>query len=430
MCDAAGAGADPPLRAGCLVVHRELSRLRWRLLAANFAVAAAGVVAATFGVWLAAPGAFSDAMVRAGMMGTGSGGMMGGSASSGVMDPLLQSAFGDAVGSAIWLGLGAAVVVAVAASVLLATRLSQPIDELAAASRRVASGDYSRPVAQGTGELGELAASFNAMAIRLAAEEQRRRDIIGDVAHELRTPIASVRGYVEGLEAGVFTPGPDAWRVLGEQTERLGRLVDDLATLWRAESTDLRLEVGPVDAETAVEDARERHLVAAAARSTTLSLDVEPVWVVADAVRLAQVLDNLVSNAIRYGHDGGTVTLRLRAEGRAGTISVRDDGPGLAPAEAARVFDRFYRVDASRSRAGGGSGLGLAITRSLTEAMGGAVAASSPGPGMGATFTVRLPLARAADTRHPPKGLSQSDGSGGNGRPQRGSDRPTASPHL
>jgi signal transduction histidine kinase len=373
--------------------RRELGRLRWRLLAANLVVAAVGVGAVALGVALAAPGAFNDAMGRAGMMGTSSGGMMGGTGATGMMDPLLSAAFGDAVGTAIWLGLAAAVVVAVAASVLLATRLSRPIDDLAAASRRVAAGDYSHPVPAADGELGELAASFNAMAADLAAEEQRRRDLIGDVAHELRTPIASVRGYVEGLEAGVFAPGPDAWRVLGEQTERLQRLVDDLATLWRAESSDLQLAIGAFDASAALADARERHRAAAEARSITVSVDAVPVRVLADPTRLAQVLDNLIGNALRYGQEGGSVVLGLRPEGETGVLSVRDDGPGLEPAEAARIFDRFYRADPSRSRAAGGSGLGLAITKSLVETMGGSVAGASPGRGMGTTFTVRLPLA-------------------------------------
>ncbi len=368
----------------------DLGRLRWRILAANLAVAGAGVIVAVLGVWLAAPGAFGDAMGRAGMAGV-SGGMMGGG-TPGMMDPLLRSAFGDAVGTAIWLGLGAAVVVAVGASLLLATRLSRPIDQMAEASRRVAAGDYSRPVPSAGGELGELADSFNAMAASLAAEDQRRRDLIGDVAHELRTPIASVRGYVEGLEAGVFSPGPDAWRVLGDQTARLERLVDDLATLWRAESSDLRLERVPVDGAEALQAVSARHLSTAAARSITVTAGGSPVRLLADPMRLGQVLDNLVANAVRYGRDGGAVALGLRAEGREAVITVRDDGPGLEPSEAARVFDRFYRADPSRSRQAGGSGLGLAITRSLVEAMGGSVAVESPGRGLGTTFTVRLPL--------------------------------------
>ena len=366
----------------------DLSRLRWRILAANLAVAGVGVAAVVLGVWLAAPRAFDDAM-----MGAGFGGMMGRSGSAGMMDPIVTSAFGDAVGTAIWLGLGAAVVVAVVVSVLLATRLSRPIDELAAASRRVARGDYGQRIPPADGELGELADSFNQMAAALAATERRRRDLIGDVAHELRTPIASVRGYVEGLEAGVFQPGPEAWRVLDEQTARLERLVDDLATLWRAESSDLRLDIVPVDATQAVEAARDRHLAAAAARSITITTGGSPVRLQADPMRLGQVLDDLVGNAVRYGREGGTVALNVLSDGRVAVVTVCDDGPGLDPEEAARVFERFYRADGSRSRDAGGSGLGLAITRSLVEAMGGSVAVDSPGRGLGTTFSVRLPIA-------------------------------------
>ena len=360
-------------------------RLRWRLLAANLAVAAAVVLAVTAGVWLAAPRAFESAMGMG-----GSGGMMGGSG-GGMMDPLLRSAFGDAVGSALVLGLGAAIVVAVAISLLLATWLSRPIDALAAASRRVARGDYGERVPPADGELGDLATSFNEMAAALQATEQRRRDLIGDVAHELRTPIASVRGYV-GLQAGVFLPGADAWRVLDEQTARLEHLVDDLAVLWRAESRDLRLEIASLDGPTLLADARDRHRSAAAARSIDLTLDkVVSSTIRADRIRVAQVLDNLIGNAVRYTQPGGHVELGLSLDGRSAVLSVRDDGPGLDPEQAAHVFERFYRADPSRSREAGGSGLGLAITRSLVEAMGGSVAVTSAGPGRGTTFLVRLP---------------------------------------
>ena len=365
----------------------DLGRLRWRLLVTNLAVAAAGVLAVSAGVWLAAPGAFDDAMRRMG----DSGGMMGGT-SSGMMDPLLRTAFGDAVGSALLLGLAAAVVVAVGASFVLATRLSRPIDELAAASRRVARGEYARRVPAAEGELGELAASFNDMAATLAATEQRRRDLIGDVAHELRTPIASVRGYVEGLQAGVFAPGPDAWRVLDEQTARLERLVDDLAVLWRAESHDLRLEIEPLDGPTLLADARQRHQATAAARSIALAVGiVVPATLRADRVRVAQVLDNLIGNALRYTPAGGHVTLTLSRIGGSAVISVIDDGPGLDAEQAAQVFERFYRAEPSRSRGAGGSGLGLAITRSLVEAMAGSVTVDSAGAGRGTTFAVHLP---------------------------------------
>jgi two-component system, OmpR family, sensor histidine kinase BaeS len=317
--------------------------------------------------------------------------MMGGNG-AGMMDPLLRTAFGDAVGSALLLGFMAAVVVAVIAAVLVATRIARPIDDLAAASERVAHGDYSTPVPAAPGELGELAASFNGMAASLAANEQRRRDLIGDVAHELRTPITSVRGYVEGLAAGVFEPGPDAWRVLDEQTARLEHLVDDLALLWRAESHDLRLDLAVLDGSALLADVRERHRGLAGSRSIELVLgSVVPAQVRADPVRLAQVLDNLVGNALRYTPAGGRVELGLTIDGAAVVISVRDDGPGLTPDQAAKVFERFYRADPSRSRDAGGAGLGLAITRSLVEAMGGSVTVASAGAGRGATFAVRLP---------------------------------------
>jgi two-component system sensor histidine kinase BaeS len=365
----------------------DFGRLRWRLLAANLAVATAGIVAVIAGVWLAAPRAFESAM---GMR--GSGGMMGGP--GGMMDPLLRTAFGDAIGSALLLGFAAAVVVAIAASILVATRIAKPIDDLAAASERVAHGDYSQPVPAARGELGELAASFNGMAASLAANEQRRRDLIGDVAHELRTPITSVRGYVEGLAAGVFEPAPDAWRVLGEQTARLEHLVDDLALLWRAESHDLRLDLAALDGPALLTDVRERHRGLAGSRSVEVVLgSIARAQVRADPVRIAQVLDNLVGNALRYTPGGGRVELGLAAAGADAVISVRDDGPGLTPDQADKVFERFYRAELSRSREAGGSGLGLTITRSLVEAMGGTISVESAGPGLGSTFSVRLPQA-------------------------------------
>jgi signal transduction histidine kinase len=361
----------------------DFGRLRWRLLAANLAVAGGGVVAVVAGVRLAALSAFEDAMDMHGAMGA---------EMSGMMDPLLRAAFGDAIATAVLFGLVAAAIVAVAAAILLSAYLSRPINDLVSASRRVARGDYGEPVPSTTGELGELAASFNEMVARLGTTEQRRLDLMGDVAHELRTPIASVRGYVEGLEAGVFEPGPEAWRVLDEQTARLARLVDDLATLWRAESHDLRLELETLDGPTLVAEALERNRPLAASRSVNLTLgSVATVAVRADRARLGQVLDNLAGNAIRYVSAGGSVHLAVSDEGPWTAISVRDNGPGLSPEQAARVFERFYRAEPSRSRDAGGSGLGLTITKSLVEAMGGTMEVASEGLGLGATFTVRLP---------------------------------------
>jgi two-component system sensor histidine kinase BaeS len=361
-------------------------RLRWRLLIGNLLVAGAGAITVAVGVSLAAPRAFEHAMgSQSGIAGMGT-----------MMDSAVKAAFGDAVGSALVLGVAAAILVAVVVAVIISARLARPISDLVVASQQVAAGDYAQRVPEGSGELGDLAASFNDMAASLDATERRRRELIGDVAHELRTPIASLRGYVEGLDEGVFTPGPDAWRVLGDQASRLARLVDDLSDLWRAEALDIVLVPEDLDGQTLVADAVERHRAAAVARSIELSAIVEqPVRIWADRARVAQVLDNLVGNALRYTQEGGHVHVGAVAPGETIEITVSDTGPGLATDQLARVFERFYRVDPSRSRDGGGSGLGLAIARALTVAMGGRIWATSPGPGMGSTFTFELPTARS-----------------------------------
>ncbi len=365
-------------------------RLRWRLLAGNLIVTAAGAITVAVGVSLAAPLAFEHAMEsQGGMAGMGR-----------MMDPTVSAAFGDAVGSALVLGIGAAALVAIAVAAIISTRLARPISSLAAASRQVAGGDYAQRVRPGSGELGDLAASFNDMAASLDATERRRHELIGDVAHELRTPIASLRGYIEGLDEGVFTPGPDAWRVLGDQASRLARLVDDLSDLWRAEGHDMALVPEDLDGPSLVLDAIERHRAAAAARAIELVAQAdEPVRLRADRARVAQVIDNLVGNAIRYTPEHRRVGVRLARRGTVVQLSVSDSGPGLTQPQLGHVFERFYRVDPSRSRDVGGSGLGLAIAKALTEAMGGRIWATSPGTGLGATFWVELPAARSPTER-------------------------------
>jgi two-component system, OmpR family, sensor histidine kinase BaeS len=365
-------------------------RLRWRLLAGNLVVAAAGAITVAIAVSLAAPIAFEHAMGSQGAM-AGMGTMMG---------SVVTAAFGDAVGSALVLGVGAATLIAIVVAAIISTRLARPISSLADASREVAGGDYAQRVPVGSGELGDLAASFNDMAASLDATERRRHELIGDVAHELRTPIASLRGYVEGLEEGVFTPGPDAWRVLGDQASRLARLVDDLSDLWRAEAREMALVPEDLDGPTLIADAIQRHRPAASARSIELVAEAdEPVRLRGDRARVAQVIDNLVGNAIRYTPEHGIVRVRLRPRGDAAQVSVSDTGPGLTRDQLAQVFERFYRVDPSRSRDVGGSGLGLAIAKALSQAMGGRIWATSPGAGQGSTFYLELPVANRTPTR-------------------------------
>jgi len=363
-------------------------RLGTRLLLAHVVVIAVGSVTLLLTVGLVAPGAFDSAMGHA--MG-GIGGM------DQMMSGLVQVAFQDAIRTSLLIAVVAASVAAVVVSVALSARLSRPIRRLAEASRRIATGRYAERVqVTSTDEIGELAGSFNTMAASLEATERRRVELVGDVAHELRTPLATLDGYLEGLEDGVIKPSAATWTLLRRETARLSRLVNDLQELWGAEARQLPLTMEAVDAAAAAAAAVERFSAVAAERGVSIRLQVSrpPLSARADRERLAQVLDNLLSNAIRYTADGTTVTVEVSGDDESVVLSVADEGPGLTEEQRARVFERFYRVDPSRSRALGGSGIGLAIARALVSLMGGTVWAESEGPGRGATFRVVLPHAR------------------------------------
>ena len=356
--------------------------IRGRLLLSHLAVVVVGSVTLFLAVGLVAPGAFESAMGHA-MDGMDD-----------MMSRLVQAAFQDAVRTALVVAVAAAAAAAIVVSFALSTRLSRPIGRLAAASRRIASGRYAErvPVASDD-ELGELAESFNTMAASLEATERRRLQLVGDVAHELRTPLATLDGYLEGLEDGVIQPSDATWSLLRGETARLSRLVNDLQDLWRAEARQLVLNLEPVDVRAVVSTAIERFAAPAAERGIALHLEVDRVIppVTADRDRLVQVLDNLLSNAVRYTADGTEVTVRLSTAPDAVTLSVTDQGPGLTDEQLERVFERFYRADPSRSRALGGSGIGLAISKALVELMGGRISAESEGPGHGSTFNVSMP---------------------------------------
>jgi len=294
--------------------------------------------------------------------------------------------------------LGATLIAVVTATVVgfaVAARIADPITHLAAAARRIAHGHYAeRVAADATDEIGELADSFNEMAVSLEATERRRLQLVGDVAHELRTPLTTLEGYLEGLEDGVVQPTDATWRLLRSETARLTRIVNDLSDLWRAEAREVPLELGPVDASAVCRDVAERLAPQADTRSVRLLVPEGPPSIaLADRDRLSQIVSNFVSNAIRYAPAGSAVSISGSSVVSGVRVSVRDEGPGLTPDQTDAVFERFYRVDPSRSRALGGSGIGLAIARALAEAMGGRAWAESDGPGRGATFHVELPAA-------------------------------------
>jgi two-component system sensor histidine kinase BaeS len=356
--------------------------LRSRLLLANLVVAGAALGTIVVAVSLVGPGYFADAM-----------GHRPDDPMGAVMDAATRAAFGDAVRGALVAASLIAVGTSIVVSLALSSAIAGPASRLASVAQRLARGHYAERVPDvGEGEIGELAASFNAMAGSLEATEQRRLQLVGDVAHELRTPLTTIDGYLEGLEDGVVAPTPETWRLLRTETARLARLVNGLQDLWRAEARQLPMTLEPIDAVEVARQVVERYAPSAGARRLSLTMDAHaPALVLADRDRLAQILDNFVSNAVRYSGEGTTVAVTAHRSGGTVTIAVRDQGPGLTGEQLAAVFERFYRVDPSRSRALGGSGIGLAIARALAEAMDGRVWAESAGPGHGATFLVALP---------------------------------------
>ncbi len=290
-----------------------------------------------------------------------------------------------------------AIAVALLVALVLAARLIRPIRQLTQAAQQMTSGQLSQQVpVRGKDELGQLALAFNQMSTSLRQSEEQRQAMTADIAHELRTPLAVQRAQLEALLDGVdpFT-SENLQTVLG-QTEQLSRLVEDLRTLALADAGELALELEEVSLLPLLQNALERFRPAAEAQRVSLRLE-EPLPAVhlvalGDPLRLAQILNNVLSNAIRHTPEGGLVQLALRESGDWAEIEVRDSGPGIPPEALERVFERFYRADRARSRAEGGTGLGLAIARQLAVAQRGSLTAANHPQG-GAMFTLRLPRA-------------------------------------
>ena len=357
--------------------------LRLRLLVAFLIVVAAALGTVGVAVMLVGPGYFAEAM-----------GHRPGDPMGAAMDEATRGAFGEAMRQALLAATLIAVVAATIVSLAVAGRIVRPVTALAAAARRIARGHYAErvPVEEGD-EIGVLADSFNEMAASLETTERRRVQLVGDVAHELRTPLATLDGYLEGLEDGVIAPEPETWTLLRGEAARLTRLVDDLSELWRAEAHQVPLRIDAVDVVVVARDVVGRFATLAGERRLDVSGAEGSLIARADRDRLAQIVSNYVANAIRHAPEGSAITImatRIRDRVR---VSVSDEGPGLAADQLDAVFERFYRVDAARTRQLGGAGIGLAIVRALAEAMEGRVWATSDGLGHGSTFSVELPAA-------------------------------------
>ncbi|MCE7000408.1 HAMP domain-containing histidine kinase [Saccharothrix sp. S26] len=282
----------------------------------------------------------------------------------------------------------AVLLVAVAVAVPAGRRLAHPIGVLTVAARRLADGDRATRVpVRGDDEVTRLATAFNTMADALARTDERRRALVGDVAHELRTPLANLRGHLEAVRDGVLAADPALVRSLLEEQELLEHLVADLHDLALADAGALRVHPEERQAADLAEQAVTAHRARAVASAVDLRVEAgdRPLLVHADPARLRQALGNLVSNAIRHTPPGGNVVVAVRAHPDAVEFTVTDTGSGIPAADLPHIFDRFYRAGAT-----GGSGLGLAIAKHLVEAHSGTLTAEST-QGTGSTFAIRLP---------------------------------------
>lgn len=268
-----------------------------------------------------------------------------------------------------------------------ARRFTGPMDNVAAGLDQLATGDYSARVdANGPPPMRSLAESFNLTAARLQGAEEQRRALVADVAHEVRNPLAVIRGNVEGMLDGLYAA--DRARLSGvlEEVNVIARLIDDLSTLSSAEAGVLMLHREPTDVGSLLRDVAAASGARAALHSQTVAVEGESVITAIDPARLRQVLENLLANALRHTPAGGRITLTLQQGPAVVTISVADTGPGIPPDQLPHVFERYRKAPDST-----GSGLGLAIAKRLVEAHGGAISARNE-PGAGATFSFTLPL--------------------------------------
>jgi signal transduction histidine kinase len=293
----------------------------------------------------------------------------------------------------IWAGL-LAVAFALLLTFVLSRRILAPVKALTQAARRLGKGDFSQRVhVKDKGEVGELAQSFNSMAGDLERAEQLRRDMVADAAHELRTPLSNIKGYLEAIRDGLKKPDATTIRSLNEEASVLSRLVDDLQELSLADAGKLKLVCRKEDISKIINEVVTALKPQAMAKGLKLAVKpaekLPPVNV--DSHRIKQVLRNLLENAVVHTSRGGSITVEAHEEGGQVKVSVADTGEGIPSKDLANIFERFYRVDKSRARATGGSGLGLTIAKRLVEAHGGSIEAQSK-LRKGSRFTFTLPL--------------------------------------
>jgi two-component system, OmpR family, sensor histidine kinase BaeS len=358
-----------------------------RVFAANLTVVAVAALSAILAGWAFAPLLLErhvESMMRMSSHGPGFERMAAD----------LDAAYRAALGQSIAWAVAIASLAAVGVAWTVTNRLIRPLQALRDASTAIAAGRRGERLEEGApGEIGELAASFNAMAAALDDADAVRRRLVNDLAHELRTPVSNLHGYLEALEDGVFELDDATRGALRRQVERLARLVTDLGALHDLEAGQVPIETVRTELAELVRSGAAAVQARFAERGVALSLALptEDAWVDADAVRTGQVLENLLDNALRHTPSGGSVTVGVTPLAAAVRVEVRDTGPGVAEGERDAVFRRFYRGDPARSPdAGGGSGVGLTIAKALVERQGGAIGVDAAPEG-GARFWFTLP---------------------------------------
>jgi signal transduction histidine kinase len=305
------------------------------------------------------------------------------------------SQFLQNLNQAVILGASGAIFVALLVGTILARTISRPVREVTKATQLVAGGDlgYQVPV-RTRDEIGELAASFNRMSADLAQSNRQRRQMTADIAHDLRTPLSVILGYIEALNSGKLQPTSETFEIMYSKGQHLQHLIEDLRILALVDAGELMLTRRAVEPKILLEHTALAHMIQAQEKGIKIRVEVGDgtAEFEIDSERMSQVLGNLVSNALRYTPEGGEIVLSAKGDEKESVLEVRDNGAGIASEELPHIFDRFYRSDNSR-RQSGESGLGLAIAKSIVTAHGGSISVSST-VGEGTTFTIRIPYSQ------------------------------------
>ena len=277
----------------------------------------------------------------------------------------------------------------------MARRLTLPITQVTGMAARIASGDYSARVhdTAATKEITALTHAINSLADTLSKQETLRKRLTADVAHELRTPIATLQSHLEAMIDGIWQADERRLKSCHEEIIRISKMVGDLEKLAQYESENLQLEIARFDLSALIGRVTTNFEGQYLEKGVRLAFQHHEEMIEGDSDKLSQVAINLLSNALKYTGEGGVVTVQLTGEEDCIKLSVRDTGTGIPPEDLPHIFERFYRTDKSRNRLTGGAGIGLTITKAIVEAHGGSIAAVST-PGEGSRFTVTLPRYR------------------------------------